>query len=92
MEAWILNESPGTYSWGSLPDPTPAADEVRIKVVASALNHMDLWVTRGMPKPPLPHIPGCDTTGIVDAVGSDVTTVKVGDEATAITLQWDQDS
>ncbi|MEY3656423.1 MAG: hypothetical protein RL114_781 [Actinomycetota bacterium] len=80
MEAWILNESPGTYSWGSLPDPTPAADEVRIKVVASALNHMDLWVTRGMPKPPLPHIPGCDTTGIVDAVGSDVTTVKVGDE------------
>ena len=26
--------------------------------VASALNHMDLWVTTGMPKPPLPHVPG----------------------------------
>jgi NADPH:quinone reductase-like Zn-dependent oxidoreductase len=33
-----------------------------------------------MPKPPLPHIPGCDTAGIVDAVGSDVTNVSVGDE------------
>lgn len=80
MEAWILNESPGSYSWGNLPDPTPAPDEVRIKVVTSALNHMDLWVTRGMPKPPLPHIPGCDTAGVVDAVGSDVTNVNVGDE------------
>ena len=80
MEAWILNESPGHYVWGSLPDPTPAADEVRIRVVTSALNHMDLWVTRGMPKPPLPHIPGCDTAGIVDAVGSAVTNVSVGDE------------
>jgi NADPH:quinone reductase-like Zn-dependent oxidoreductase len=28
----------------------------------------------------LPHIPGCDTTGIVDAIGSDVTTINVGDE------------
>jgi NADPH:quinone reductase-like Zn-dependent oxidoreductase len=80
MEAWILDESPGSYRRGVVDDPTPAADEVRIRVVASALNHMDLWVTKGMPKPPLPHIPGCDATGIVDAVGSDVHDVKVGDE------------
>jgi zinc-binding alcohol dehydrogenase/oxidoreductase len=80
MDAWILDQSPGAYRWGSLDDPIPQSDEVRIKVVASALNHMDLWVTRGMPKPPLPHIPGCDATGIVDMVGTDVTTVKVGDE------------
>jgi zinc-binding alcohol dehydrogenase/oxidoreductase len=33
-----------------------------------------------MPKPPLPHIPGCDTAGIVDAVGSAVTSIAVGDE------------
>jgi zinc-binding alcohol dehydrogenase/oxidoreductase len=80
MEAWILDESPGTYRRGEIDDPTPAADEVRFRVVASALNHMDLWVTKGMPKPPLPHIPGCDATGIVDAVGSNVHNVKVGDE------------
>jgi NADPH:quinone reductase-like Zn-dependent oxidoreductase len=41
---------------------------------------MDLWVTRGMPKPPLPHVPGCDVAGIVDAVGVMVSGVEVGDE------------
>ncbi len=80
MQAWILDESPGQYRWGDIEDPTPAPDEVRIRVVASALNHMDLWVTRGMPKPPLPHIPGCDTAGIVDMVGAEVTGVQIGDE------------
>lgn len=80
MDAWILDNSPGSYRWGTMEIPTPQPDEVRIRVVASALNHMDLWVTRGMPKPPTPHIPGCDATGIVDAIGRDVTTVAVGDE------------
>ena len=60
MQSWILNESPGNYVWGDITTPEPLENEVRIRVVASALNHMDLWVTRGMPKPPLPHIPGCD--------------------------------
>lgn len=80
MDAWILDESPGTYRWGSAPLPVPESDEIRIRVVASALNHMDLWVTQGKPRPPLPHVPGCDATGIVDMVGSDVTSVSVGDE------------
>lgn len=80
MDAWILDESPGSYRWGTLDIPTPAPDEVRIRVMASALNHMDLWVTKGMPKPPTPHIPGCDAAGIVDAIGSAVTNVSIGDE------------
>ena len=80
MDAWILEESPGPYRRGTVPDPEPGPDEVRIRVVASALNHMDLWVTRGLPKPPLPHIPGCDAAGIVDALGSNVTNLSVGDE------------
>jgi zinc-binding alcohol dehydrogenase/oxidoreductase len=80
MQAWILDESPGAYRWGSIDVPELAADDVAIRVVASALNHMDLWVTRGAPKPPLPHVPGCDVAGVVTAVGSDVTTVAVGDE------------
>ena len=80
MQAWILDESPGAYRWGSIDLPELAADDVAIRVVASALNHMDLWVTRGAPKPPLPHVPGCDVAGVVTAVGSAVTTVAVGDE------------
>lgn len=80
MDAWILDESPGSYRWGSIADPEPGPDEVRVRVVASALNHMDLWVTRGLPRPPLPHVPGCDVAGVVDAVGEQVTHVAVGDE------------
>lgn len=80
MDAWILDESPGTYRWGSIDLPGLAADDVAVKVVASALNHMDLWVTRGAPRPPLPHVPGCDVAGVVAAVGAAVADVKVGDE------------
>lgn len=80
MDAWILDESPGQYRWGQIDLPDPADDEVRIRVVASALNHMDLWVTRGAPRPPLPHVPGCDVAGVVDSLGATVTDLKVGDE------------
>ena len=80
MDAWILDESPGSYRWGEIDPPELAPDDVRIRVVASALNHMDLWVTRGLPKPPLPHVPGCDVAGVVDEVGADVDRVAVGDE------------
>lgn len=80
MDAWILDDSPGTYRWGQIDLPDLADDAVRVRVVASALNHMDLWVTRGAPRPPLPHIPGCDVTGVVEAIGSAVNHVAVGDE------------
>jgi zinc-binding alcohol dehydrogenase/oxidoreductase len=80
LDAWILDESPGAYRWGSIEPPPLGADEVRIEVVASALNHMDLWVTRGMPKPPLPHVPGCDVAGVVAELGAEVAHLAVGDE------------
>lgn len=80
MQAWILDESPGTYRFGELPDPEVGPADVRIRPVASALNHMDLWLTRAKPRPRLPHVPGCDVAGVVESVGADVTTVAVGDE------------
>ena len=80
MQAWILDESPGAYRWGEVPDPELGADDVRVRPVASALNHMDLWVTKGMPKPHVPHVPGCDVAGVIEAVGAAVTEVAVGDE------------
>ena len=80
MHAWILDESPGTYRYGEVPDPAVGPDDVRVRPVASALNHMDLWLTRGRPRPTLPHVPGCDVAGVVEAVGSQVSTVAVGDE------------
>ena len=49
MDAWILDESPGSVPVGNDRPAGPGADDVRIRVVASALNHMDLWVTRDCP-------------------------------------------
>jgi NADPH:quinone reductase-like Zn-dependent oxidoreductase len=80
VKAWILEASPGEYRWGEIDDPEPGPGDVRVRVVASALNHMDLWLTKGRPKPHLPHVPGCDVAGVVDAVGEGVTSAAPGDE------------
>lgn len=45
-----------------------------------ALNHLDVFITRGLPKRPLPAILGSDGAGVVDAVGEGVTNVHPGDE------------
>src|SRR4051812_3490877 len=80
MDARVLEESPGSYRWGEVDDPVVGPGDVRVRVVASALNHMDVWLTKGMPKPRVPHVPGCDVAGVVDAVGDAVDGVAVGDE------------
>ena len=80
MDAWILDQSPGDYRFGTIDTPEPGRDEVRVRPVTSALNHMDLWLTRGLPKPTLPHVPGCDVAGVVDAVGDGVDGWAPGDE------------
>jgi NADPH:quinone reductase-like Zn-dependent oxidoreductase len=64
----------------SVPDPVVGPDDVAVRPVASALNHMDLWLTRGQPRPDLPHVPGCDVAGVVTDVGPAVQDVSVGDE------------
>jgi zinc-binding alcohol dehydrogenase/oxidoreductase len=79
MDAWILDESPGSYRWGSIDTPEPGYWDVRVRPRASALNHMDLWLTRGRPKPHLPHVPGCDVAGTIEAVGEGVE-LEVGAE------------
>ncbi len=81
MQAWHLPESPGQYVWGEVPTPEAGPGQVRVRVVASALNHMDLWLTTGLPKPPsFPHVPGNDVAGTVDQVGDGVERWSVGDE------------
>ena len=64
------------------PDPQIKANEVLVRVRACALNHLDLWVRRGLPgvKIPLPHIPGSDISGEVAKVGDLVSRVKPGDK------------
>jgi NADPH:quinone reductase-like Zn-dependent oxidoreductase len=65
-----------------LPTPEIALDtDVRVRVTAAALNHLDLFVLAGLPGVTIapPWVLGCDATGVVDAVGAGVTTVAVGD-------------
>lgn len=62
-------------------EPSPAPDEVLVKLKAAALNHLDLWVRRGWPGIRLeyPHIPGADGAGEVAALGSEVDRWVIGD-------------
>jgi NADPH:quinone reductase-like Zn-dependent oxidoreductase len=63
-----------------VPDPQPGPGEVRLRVHAAALNHLDLWVRRGLPiETTMPHIGGADVAGTVDAIGSDVSDVRPGE-------------
>lgn len=61
------------------PMPEPGAGEVRIAVRAAGLNHLDLWLRRGLPiETTMPHIGGSDVAGIVEGVGPGVDSALVG--------------
>ncbi len=61
------------------PLPEPGPGEVRLRVGASALNHLDLWVRRGIPiETTMPHIGGSDIAGEVDALGPGVERSALG--------------
>jgi NADPH:quinone reductase-like Zn-dependent oxidoreductase len=71
---------PEVLKYTDVPKPTPGHNEVLVRVRACALNHLDLWVRRGLPGVtfPLPHIPGSDIAGEIAEIGPGVTTVKAG--------------
>jgi 2-desacetyl-2-hydroxyethyl bacteriochlorophyllide A dehydrogenase len=63
-----------------VPDPSPGPGEVLIEVRACGVNHLDLWVRKGLPghKFPLPMIPGCDIAGVVLEAGGGADEIAVG--------------
>lgn len=71
-----------------VPIPPPAADEARIKVLACALNWLDVGIRRGpqFGAVPLPLTTGVDVSGVIDAVGAEVTGWRVGDAVTFYSL------
>lgn len=75
-----------------VPDPRPGPGEVRIRVRATALNHLDLWVRRGLPVAiPLPHIGGSDMAGEVDQVGPGADGIPLGTRVVvdpSLDYQW----
>jgi NADPH:quinone reductase-like Zn-dependent oxidoreductase len=82
MKAIVFQQhgGPKVLKYTDAPDPTIRAFEVLVRVKACALNHLDLWVRRGLPGVtfPLPHIPGSDVAGEIAQIGAEVTTVRAG--------------
>lgn len=63
-----------------LPDPTPGSAEVRVRIHCCGLCHTDLHTVEGdLSLPKLPVVPGHQIVGAIDAVGSNVKTLKIGD-------------
>ena len=72
MKAIVIREHGGVerLEKSEVPDPTPRAGEAVVAVRAVALNHLDIWLRRGVPghRFPLPMIPGAEVSGVIDEV------------------------
>ena len=69
---------PEVLTYEDVADPKPRKDQILIRVRACALNHLDVWVRKGLPGVPLPHILGSDIAGEVVEVGEYVSGFKSG--------------
>jgi len=72
---------PDVLEIGEAPEPVVASGTVVVGVRAVALNHLDLWVRRGIPglDLELPHIGGSDISGVIEEVGPAADGWAVGD-------------
>src|SRR5512134_274036 len=84
MKAAFILEHGGLdrIGYGVLPEPVRWTVQIRRRLRAGALNHLDIFVRNGIPGVPvaLPHVMGSDGAGVVESVGPGVTRVKPGDE------------
>jgi len=69
---------PEVLTYETVPDPVLRKDQVLVRVRACAMNHLDLWVRKGLPGVNLPHILGSDIAGEIAEVGEYVTDFKAG--------------
>jgi NADPH:quinone reductase-like Zn-dependent oxidoreductase len=70
---------PEVLRYEDVPDPEPAPGEVLVELRAAGLNHLDLWVRKGLPSVPKPRILGADGAGVVASVGAGVDGFAPGD-------------
>ncbi len=88
MQAWLCDNPVGVQAlrWTELPTPAPAAGQVCIAIHAASLNFPDLLTVQNkyQVKPPLPFVPGCEFSGVVQAVGDGVRHLRLGDRVAAI--------
>jgi NADPH:quinone reductase len=89
MKAIRVNELGGAdkLSLEDVEKPTPAADEVLIKVAAAGINYADTMMRSGnyLTKPDLPFTLGYEAAGTIESLGENVTNLKVGQRVLATT-------
>ncbi len=80
MKAVRIHEfgGPEVLRYEGISDPKLRHDQVLVRVQACALNHLDLWVRKGLPGVSLPHIPGSDVAGEIVEVGDYVVGFHLG--------------
>jgi NADPH:quinone reductase-like Zn-dependent oxidoreductase len=68
MKAVRIHEDggPEVLRYEDAPDPEPGPGEVLVELRAASLNHLDLWIRKGLPSVPKPRILGADGAGLVD--------------------------
>ena len=71
MKAVRIHEfgGPEVLRYEEVPDPQPRKDQVLVRVKACAMNHLDLWIRKGLPGIKFPHILGSDVAGEIVEVG-----------------------
>lgn len=91
MTAAVSENLRGPLSIERVPVPTPGPDEVLVRIIASGVCHTDIHAVDGdwpvKPKPPF--IPGHEGAGIVEAIGADVSRLKLGDR---VGIPWLHDA
>jgi len=70
---------PEVLRYEDVPDPEPQPGEVLVELRAAGLNHLDVWIRRGLPSVPKPRILGADGAGVVVALGDGVEGFEIGD-------------
>ncbi|MDX6468680.1 MAG: hypothetical protein QOF75_483, partial [Gaiellaceae bacterium] len=80
MQAVRIHEDggPDVLVLEEAPDPVAGHGEVLIRLRASALNHLDVWIRKGQPSVPKPRILGADGAGVVEALGEGVSGFEPG--------------
>ena len=81
MKAVRIHEDggPEVLRYEDVPEPEPGPGEVLVRMRAASLNHLDVWVRKGLPSVPKPRILGADGAGEVAALGAGVDGFAEGD-------------
>jgi alcohol dehydrogenase, propanol-preferring len=80
MRAMILSSPRAPLEFATLPTPTPGPDEILVEVRACGVCRTDLHVVDGeLTNPKLPLIPGHEIVGVVSALGTGVTSFRLGE-------------